>query len=81
MIETATVNSGEMEGKKVSGISNGDVAANDTPLPSKSPRPNKAASAKGTDIDDELAKIVLVGKGLMEDWRKMQETLRTDMEK
>ena len=24
---------------------------------------------------------MLVGKGLMEDWRKSQETLRTDMEK
>ena len=36
---------------------------------------------KGIEIQDELGRIVLVGKGLMEDWRKMQETLRTDMEK
>ena len=36
---------------------------------------------KGIEIEDELGRIVLVGKGLMEDWRKMQETLRTDMEK
>lgn len=36
---------------------------------------------KGIEIPDELGKIVLVGKDLMEDWRKMQETLRTDMEK
>ena len=38
-------------------------------------------SKKGIEIQDELARIVLVGKGLMEDWRKEQETLRTEMEK
>ena len=38
-------------------------------------------SKKGIEVQDELGRIVLVGKGLMEDWRKMQETLRTDMEK
>lgn len=38
-------------------------------------------SKKGIEIQDELARIVLVGKSLMEDWRKMQETLRTEMEK
>jgi len=27
-------------------------------------------SKKGIEIQDELARIVLVGKGLMEDWRK-----------
>ena len=32
-------------------------------------------------MQDELGRIVLVGKGLMEDWRKSQETLRTEMEK
>ena len=36
---------------------------------------------KGIEVQDELGRIVLVGKGLMEDWRKMQETLRTEMEK
>ena len=36
---------------------------------------------KGIEVQDELGRIVLVGKGLMEDWRKSQETLRTEMEK
>ena len=38
-------------------------------------------SKKGIEIQDELGRIVLVGKGLMEDWRKMQDTLRAEMEK
>lgn len=39
------------------------------------------SSKKGIEIQDELGRIVLVGKGLMEDWRKMQDTLRAEMEK
>ena len=40
-----------------------------------------AVGKKGIEVPYELGGIVLVNKGLMEDWRKMQETLRTEMEK
>ena len=40
-----------------------------------------ATTKKGIEIQEELARIVLVRKDKMEDWRKNQETLRTDMEK
>ena len=80
MIET-----GEPEEKKNSIASNAEKSVtqdDQTPnSPSAMGQLAKNASAKGIEIQDELARIVLVGKGLMEDWRKMQETLRTEMEK
>lgn len=80
MIET-----GEPEEKKNSIASNAEKSVTQDDQMPNSPSAMgqlaKNASAKGIEIQDELARIVLVGKGLMEDWRKMQETLRTEMEK
>ena len=58
------------------------ILTNKSPQPTGTGVPTTArTSKKGIEVQDELARIVLVGKGLMEDWRKMQETLRTEMEK
>ena len=80
MIETS-----DPEEKKNSIASNAEKSVtqdDQTPnSPSAAGQLAKNASAKGIEIQDELARIVLVGKDLMEDWRKMQETLRTEMEK
>lgn len=35
---------------------------------------------QGVQIESELGKIVLVNKNLMDDWRKQQEVLRSEME-
>lgn len=79
------IDTSEPEEKKNSIASNAEKSItqdDQTPnSPSGAGQLAKNASAKGIEIQDELARIVLVGKGLMEDWRKMQETLRTEMEK
>ena len=58
-----------------SDLKKNSTSENIDPNVNRSPNGNPGATAqtskKGIEIQDELGRVVLVGKGLMEDWRKM----------